>query len=641
MSSQAAQFYEFGPFRLDTSEQMLLRDGRAIALPPKAYETLLILVEHGGRTLTKDELMSAIWPDTFVEEANLAHNISLLRKALGESPGEQQYIQTVPRRGYRFVAEVRQPQAAEASPVEPQPAPAGRKEVVPPRQESGGVDATTFKRAKGVRAFILLACAALAVIGSYAAYRRIKQHRTPAPQFHSLAVLPFKPLASSDRDESLELGMADTLIARLSSVESITVRPLSAVRKYDSPEQDPIAAGEQLDVDAVLDGNIQRAGERIRVTVRLVSVRDARPVWAGSFDEKFTDIFSVQDAVAQRVAETLALKLSGERAGRLTRHYTEDTEAYQLYLKGQFFWNKFTPEATKTAIGYFDQAIARDPNYALAHVGLGNAYGVLGVNGWLPPKDAFPKAEAAAKRALEIDDGLAEAHSSLGATELFYEWDWAAAERELLRAIDLNPSEPNAHRLYSYWLTAMGRADESVAQARLNLRLDPLSPVTYADLARAFYYGRRYDEAITAGRQSLEMDANFMLADVIIGEAYEQKGMYQESVAELQKVNDRAGGFPEALGALGHAYAVAGRREAALKMLAELERRSAREYVSPLDFAILHAGLGDKNRALEQLERATNEHAGWLINLAVEPRFDALRAEPRYQELLRRVGLAR
>jgi tetratricopeptide (TPR) repeat protein len=391
----------------------------------------------------------------------------------------------------------------------------------------------------------------------------------------------------------------------------------------------------------VLDGSIQRAGDRIRVTVRFVSVRDARPVWAESFDEKLTDIFSVQDAVSQRVAATLALRLSRDRAKRLTKHFTEDAEAYQLYLKGQYFWNKFTPEGGRTAVEYFDRAVARDPGYALAYVGMANSHGVMGVNGWLPPKDTFPQAEAAAKKALAIDDGLAEAHSALGAVEMFYEWHWPAAERELRRAIDLNPGEPNAHRLYSYLLTATGRFDEALAQAELNLRLDPLSPVTYADMVRAFYFARRYDDAITASRRALEMDPNFAIARLVAGAAYEQRGSYEEAIVELRQANNLPGGSPGALAALGHAFAASGKRGEALRTLKELERMSERRYVSPLDLAILYAGLDDKERTLEQLERAAEDRAGWLINLGVEPRFDTLRSEPRYLELQRRVGLAR
>jgi DNA-binding winged helix-turn-helix (wHTH) protein/TolB-like protein/tetratricopeptide (TPR) repeat protein len=632
--------YEFGPFRLDADERLLSREGRPIALPPKVYETLSVLVGSDGRVLTKDELMRAIWPDTVVEEANLAHNISELRKALGDSPEKPQYIQTLPRRGYRFIAEVRRPEEGQGGTVGPPLAPRPTSEVVDSQQQTDhtGLDTPIFRRGR-LRVPALLITVSLVGV-ALAAYLWSGRSVT-APHFTSLAVLPFKPLAASDRDESLELGMADTLIARLGSPGDVTVRPISSVRRFGGLEQDPVAAGKELQVDAVLDGSIQRAGDRIRMTVRLVSVPDGKTLWAESFDERFTDIFSVQDAVSRRVAEALALKLGGEKAVRLTRHHTEDPEAYLLYLKGQYFWNKFTPEGARTAVEYYNQALARDPGYGLAYAGLAAAHSVMGVNGWLPPKDTFPKAQAAAKRALEIDDGLAEAYAALAATEMFYEWDWAAAERELRRAIDLKPDAPDARRLYSYLLTARGRFDEAIAQAELNQRrLDPLSPVSYADLVRVYYFAKRYDEAVEASRKAREMDPNFAIAHLVAGAAYEQQGRYEEAIAELRQANNVPGGSPEALASLGHALAASGRRDEALRTLEELKRMSDARYVSPLDFAILYAGLGDEERTLEQLERAADDRVGWLINLGVEPRFNTLRSDPKYVELLRRMGLA-
>src|SRR5215207_4367616 len=632
--------YEFGPFRLDADERLLSREGHPIALPPKVYETLSVLVGSDGRVLTKDELMRAIWPDTVVEEANLAHNISELRKALGDSPETPRYIQTLPRRGYRFIAEVRRHEEGQEGAIGGPIAPRPTSEVGESQQQVGDAGRNTLVlRRKGLRVPALLITASL--VGVAVAAYLWSGRPDPASRLTSLAVLPFKPLAASDRDESLELGMADTLIARLGNSGDVTVRPISSVRRFGGLEQDPVAAGKELHVDAVLDGSIQRAGDRIRMTVRLVSVPDRKTLWAESFDERFTDIFAVQDAVSRRVAEALALKLGGEKAGRLTRHYTEDPEAYLLYLKGQYFWNKFTPEGARTAVEYYNQALARDPGYGLAYAGLAATHSVMGVNGWLPPKDTFPKAQAAAKRALEIDGGLAEAHVALAATEMFYEWEWAAAERELRRAIDLSPDAPDARRLYSYFLTARGRFDEAVAQAELNQRrLDPLSPVSYADLVRALYFARRYDEAVEANRKAREMDPNFAIAHLVAGAAYEQKGKYEEAIAELRQADNVPGGSAEALAALGHALAASGRRTEALRTLEELKRMSEVRYVSPLDFAILFAGLGDKGRALEQLQRAADDKVGWLINLGVEPRFDTLRSEPRYVELLRRMGLA-
>lgn len=635
MSEQEKNLYEFGPFRLDTSERLLLRDGQPVLLTPKAYETLLLLVRRSGHVIEKDDLMRGVWPDTFVEEANLANNISLLRKALGDGADAQQYIQTIPRRGYRFVAEVRQPEENTG----------GVELQVEPLAAGEGTERHALK--EGPRAFItlgrrrflpslLIACIALiAVVAGAAYWQAWRRERTPHPR--TLAVLPFKPLGAGERDESLELGMADTLIAKLSNVREIVVRPTSAVRRYMDLQQDAVAAGRELQVESVLEGSLQRVGERIRVRVRLVSVSEGKQLWAGQFDEQFTDIFALQDQVSERVAGALAFELSGDARERIAEHSTENIEAYQFYLKGQYFWNKFTPEGDKTAIKHFNQAIALDPTYALAYVGLADSYGVMGTNGWMPPLEAFPKAREAAMKALEMNDQLAGAHCALGANHLFYDWDWSAAERELKRCIDLSPNSP--HPLYSYLLTATGRFDEAIAQVERNQQLDPLSPLSYADVTRAYYFARRYDEAIEANRKALEMESTFAISHLIAGAAYEQKGMYEEAIAELRRANSFPGGFSDALGALGHAYAATGQRGEALKILEELKEMSKQKHVSPLGLAILYAGLGDKNQALTELEKAAEDRQGWLINLKVEPRFDSLHSDPRFLNLLRRIGL--
>jgi len=622
---------EFGEFLLDTDQHLLLREDRSILLAQKVYETLLVLVKSNGRVLTKDELMLAIWPDTLVEEVNLAHNISELRKVLGDSPERSEYIQTIPRRGYRFVAEVRESQEIQER-VESHTLENDQL------RENGGVGESVLRRSS--RTSILIA--SITVLGLLIVFGYLWLRRSePAQRLTTLAILPFKPLVATDSDESLELGMAETLIAKLSSLREITVRPVSSVRKFSGLEQDPVAAGKEIKVDAILDGTIQRTEDRIRMTVRLLSVHDGKTLWVATFDEKFTDIFAVQDAVSQRVVEALAFRLRSEDVLSLTKRYTEDVEAYRLYLKGQYFWNKFTPEAADTSVEYFNQALERDPHYALAYAGMANAYSVMGANGWRSPKEAFPKAQAAAAKALEIDDGLAEAHSTMGATEMFYNWNWQSAERELQRAIELSPDNPNARRLYSYLLTATGRFDEAIAQAELNRRhIDPLSPVSYADLVRAFYFARRYDEAVEANHTARKMDPNFPIALTVAAASYEQQGKYEQAIAELQRAETVSGRSTEALAALGHVLAVAGKRDEALKTLNELTRMSGGQYVSPLDLALLYAGLQDKERTLEQLEHAADDRVGWLINLGVEPRFQLLRSEPRYMELLRRMRLA-
>ncbi|MBC7930272.1 MAG: tetratricopeptide repeat protein [Rubrivivax sp.] len=580
MSEEKPHLYEFGPFRLDAAKHLLFRNGEMVPLTPKVFDTLRVLVERSGEQVTKDQLMSAVWEDAIVEETNLTTNVSHLRKALGEKKNEHQYILTIPGEGYRFVAAVK---AVPAAPAVPLP-----------------VSAAPIK---------------------------------------SIAILPFKPLVADNRDESLELGMAETLITRLSGLKEVVVRPTSAVRRYNSLEQDAIAAGRELQVESVLDGNLQRAGDRLRVTVRLVRVADGQTLWAESFDESFTDVFAVQDAVAARVVGLLAVKLTGQEQMLLTKRYTQNPEAYQLYLKGRYFWNKFTPADHQRAAEYFNQAIGKDPTYAQAYTGLADTYAASAVCSWIAPSEGYPKAKAAAKRALQLDGTLSEAHASFGAIAMFYDLDWATAEREYKRAIDLNPNYPTVYELYSYLQSATGRLDEAIETAKHGLETDPLSVLLREDTGLAYYLARRYDEAIQQYQQSIQMDPNYAPALTNLGIVYEQKGMYDEAIAAYQKAINASERTSGILAALGHTYAVSGRRDEALKVLDELKEMSRQKYVSPYDLAVLYTGLGENDRAIEQLGKAHEERAGWIIYLKVNPLFDPLRSDPRFADLVRRVGL--
>ena len=495
------------------------------------------------------------------------------------------------------------------------------------------------------------AVVALVILGLITATLWSKSSKPPAPPqqiliapdarpaIRSIAVLPFKPLAANSRDESLEMGMADTLITRLSNLREIVVRPTSAVRKYADLEQDAIAAGKEQRVDAVLDGSIQRAADKVRVTVRLLRVDDGSQLWSETFNENFTDIFAVQDLVSERVAGALALKLSSGDRESLTKRYTQNTEAYQLYLKGRYYWNKRTGDAVKKGIEYFNQAIQKDPNYALAYAGLADSYTVLGGTSVIPIKESHPRARAAALKALEIDDNLAEAHTSLAAIIADFYWNWPEAESHFKRALELNPNYPTARHWYCQYLVRMGRFNEAIQEAKRAQELDPTSLVMHANLGTAFYEARQYDQAIEQLQKTLEMDANFVPAYLYLGVAYLQKRMYDEAITSFQKGNQLAPYTTDMTALLGHAYAMSGKRDEALKILSELNELSKQQYVSPFGKAFIYVGLGEKDQTFKWLEKAYDDRI-WLMGmLKVEPIFDPLRADPRFEDLLRRVGL--
>jgi TolB-like protein len=459
----------------------------------------------------------------------------------------------------------------------------------------------------------------------------------------SIAVLPFKTLGAieSNEDEYLGLGMADALITTLSNLRQLVVRPTNSVVRFKDPVQDLLIAGRELGVDVVLDGRVQRAHDRLRVTVQLVSVGDGAPLWAEKFDEKWTDIFTVQDSISEQVAKALMLQLSGRERRQLTKRETQDTDAYQAYLRGRYYWNKFTEESFQRAIACYMEAINIDPEYALAYAGLADLYNWLGVFSVLPPQDTWGRGRKMAARAVALDDTLAEAHAALGFARLCYDWDWPGGERSLQRAIELNPHYATAHQWYCFQLSAEGRFTEAVAEAQAALSIDPNSSFIQQALAWIYYTSRDYDRSIECHQKLLRLDPGFALGRFSFARPLVQKGQHAEAIEELKKAVELSNGSPIMLAALGHAYAVARREKEAQHVLGRLAELSQKRYVSSYHVALIYCGMNDVERAFEWLEKTHAEQDAWLTWLRVEPQLDPLRSDPRFTHLLRRVGLGR
>jgi TolB-like protein/Tfp pilus assembly protein PilF len=573
-------------------------------------------------------------------------NIYLLRKALGEGPHDQSCIETIPKRGYRFVAPVRvlegQAPAVEQDKVvhrgSDAKGPSDEPEAIS-RVERIGVAGTSRDRKRvtnrtlRVAAIVIVALAAAPI--AWRLLNRARPSEAPEP-IRSIAVLPFKTIGREPRDEILELGIADTLITKLGGLTQVIVRPTSAVRKYSGLDQDPLAAGREQRADLVLEGTVQRLGERIRVTVRLLSVPNGGALLTDTLDESMRDVFTLQDSISDRVVRALALKLAEDERIRLSKRGTVNAEAFQLYLRGRYFWEKRTADSLQRAIGAFQEAIERDPGYAQAYVGLADVHITLPYDTDAAPREALPKAKAAAIRALEIDDTLADAHAALGFVNGVYEWDWPGAERVFRRALALNPNSPTVHQRFANYLVVMGMDAEAIDETRRALSLDPVSLATNALAGRSYYLLRRYDQAIEQCREALDLDANFWIAHFFAGKAYAQKALYADAAAELRKAGDVT---TEALATMAYVDAASGNRAEATKILAQLIGRADRSFVPPSHVAKIHVALGDYDRAFEWLDKAYQARDSWLQWLAAEPQWDRLRADPRFTDLLRRVGL--
>jgi TolB-like protein/DNA-binding winged helix-turn-helix (wHTH) protein/Tfp pilus assembly protein PilF len=656
MSAESKRVYEFGPFRIDTAERILLREGKPVSMTPKAFDVLTLLVERSGHIVEKEQLINRVWADSFVEEGNLKVTVSMLRKVLEDGAAGQQFIETVPRRGYRFVADVRElsnqlgdiilfEQTRAEVLIEEENT--GQKLVSISARDAADSGPARFvsrpeqllsqdKRRLRGRASLALAASVMAIAATAYYFYFARADRT---EIRSIAVLPFTNSSGDPDAEYLSDGITESLINSLSKLSTLRVTARTTAFSFKGRSADPRQAGRQLNVDALLTGRVAKRGDTLSIQVDLIRVADGSQLWGEQYHRKLSDILAVQREIAKEISSNPRLKLSSAEQSRVTKHYTENPEAYQLYLKGRYFWNRFTPADHQRAAEYFRQAIGKDPTYALAYTGLGDTYGASAANSWIAPTEGYAEGKALAKRALELDETLAEAHVSFGAGTMFQDLDWAAAEREYQRAIELNPQYAIAYSAYSYLLCATGRVDEGIKTAKRGLEVDPLSVLLIGDTGQAYYLARRYDEALKQIEESFEIDPNDAGANIILGMVYEQKRMYDEAIAAYEKAINASERTSAILGLLGHACAASGRRVEALKRLDELKAMSRQKYVSPYDMAVLYTGLGEKDRAIEQLNKAFEERAGWIINLKVEPLFDPLRSDSRLADLVRRMGL--
>ncbi len=653
MSDTPTCIYEFGPFRVDARRRLLLREGDPVRIPAKAFDILVVLLEEKGRLVEKDELMGRVWPDAVVEENNLTVNMSALRRSLTESPGEHRYVVTVPGRGYQFVAGVRRhggepAQELEEEALAHQNVTGGRAEPGPHAGSPPAVadthtllsaenSAKEIKRHKNAVPLLLAALVATAIIASYLAYSRYLAGVSKT-RITSIAVLPFANKTGDPNAEYLSDGISESLINSLSQVPELRVIARSSSFKYKGQEVDIQEVAKTLGVEAVLTGRVTQRGENLSISVELVNASDKTQMWGEQYDRKMSDLLAINREIAIEIVEKLKLKVSGEEKGPAKR-YTESNEAFQLYMKGRFHWNKRTAEALKKSIEYFNQAIEKDPGYALAYAGLADSY-VVPANR-LPPREAMPKAKAAAIRALELDETLAEAHASLGRVLAAYDWDWRSAEKEYKRAIELNPRYAVAHQWYGGYFDAMGRHNEAMAERKRAQELEPLSLIINFELGLASYYARDYDQAIAQLKKTLELDQNFPPAQSILPAAYEQKGMYGEAIAEFKNAVPLKRGSEWAMSkaGLGHVYAVSGKKSEARTELDELQKLSGQEYVPAPSIALIYAGLSEKDQAFAWLNKGFEERAFQMQWLRIEPRWDSLRSDTRFKDLMRRVGL--
>jgi DNA-binding winged helix-turn-helix (wHTH) protein/TolB-like protein/Tfp pilus assembly protein PilF len=647
MHNEINYLYAFGKFTLLPQQRLLLRQEKPVSITPKAFELLVALVTRSGKLVEKNELLSVVWPDVSVEEGNLAVMISQLRKVLGDDRGKHEYIETVSKYGYRFVASVTQ-QVVPVEKVSPVLVVSPQLQEPAEKLKSGALTlileplagdqgrGRSWNRAVG---WIFSAGIAISVLLFTGRFVMLKSeahslNAQPAP-IHSLAVLPFRVTGASEGDEFWGDGVADALVTKLGNIDSIVVRPIGDLEKYKKSSLSPIDMGTKEGVDAVLAGRIQRVGDRVRLTVQLLQVRDGTELWADVFDERLTDIFTLEDRVSDRVVQSLQIKLTNAKRKRITTNLTGNALAYQAYVKGRYFWNKRTNEGLQKGLQYFREAIRLDPGFAEAYEGVADSYAALGLYAVMSPEDAFPAARDAAQKALEMDDNLADAHATLGLILFYYNWDALAAENEFHRALQINPNYAMAHSWNAEVLAAMGRFPEASDEAKRALAEDPLSQIIASNAGWALCLAGQTDAAIETLKKAIEMDPEFPRTHFRLGSVYQSRGWIDAAIQEYQKAIQLSDNDPYYQASLANAYAVSGHGKEAASMLKSLSSRSAHQHVPAFAFAVIYAGMNEKNAAFQWLGKTAADHSTSMAYAKVDPDLTGLRSDPRFAAVLK------
>jgi TolB-like protein/DNA-binding winged helix-turn-helix (wHTH) protein/Flp pilus assembly protein TadD len=626
----------FGVFEADLRSGELTKRGLRLRLQDQPFQVLAILLEKPGELVTREELSSRLWGKTVVDfDHGLNKAINKIREALGDSAENPRFVETVARRGYRFLAEVTPVPVIDDKPSEadPQsrvpPAPASVPDATQERDSSKRVSPHVPWHRIGASSALVLAAVVAGIL----------YFQERSPRIRSLAVLPLASLSNDTSQDYFADGMTEELITDLGQISSLRVISRTSAMTYKGVNKPLPQIARELNVEAVVEGSVLRSGERVRITAQLIGVPNERHLWAHSYEGDLRDTLLLQNNVARAIAEQVKATLNREEEAALNNSRPVNTEAYEAYLKGRYFWNKRTGDDLTKAIDYFSHAIETDPRYARAYSGLADSYALLGdwEYGVLSPQDAFPKAKAAATKALSLDDRLGEAHTSLAFTLDLFEWDWKSAEREYQRAIVLNPGYATTHHWYAWHLIVLGRNDEGIAELKKAQSLDPLSLIISADLADALCIAHRYDESVQQSRKTLEMDSNFAVAHYQLGQALEQKHMHEEAIGEFQRALALSGGNITFNANLAYSYALAGRPEEARRIVKELEARQSDQSSTDANIALVYVGLGDAVQAMSWLNKAYS--ARFNPSILARPAFDPLRSDARFQDLLRRIGL--